>query len=91
MNPMTYLDSILSDYASPKVRRLIHSILLLAVAIVTIVLAAEGDWKKALLALAAAVYASANRANTNPEEDTDEEFVLIPDEDVSGNDEALPF
>lgn len=83
MNPMNYLDSILSDYASPRVRRLVHSILLLVVAVVTVVTAVDGDWEKALLSLAATIYAGANRANTTPEDDG--ELVLLPDDEVSGN------
>lgn len=65
MNPFTLLDSLLADYASPRVRRLIHTLILLACTGVTIWLGAEGDWRSALLTLAAALYAGANKANTS--------------------------
>lgn len=65
MNPISILDSILVDYASPRARRLMHSLIFLGVALVMVWQAAEGDWKKALLALAATVYAAANKANTD--------------------------
>lgn len=83
MNPLSLLDSILADWASPRVRRLIHGLVLLAVVLLGIWLAAEGDWKKALAALAAAVYAGANHANTDPGE-----VGSIHDVDVDFGDEA---
>lgn len=64
MNPINILDSILADYASPKVRRLVHSVLLLGLVIAIAVLSFDGDWLAALTASAAAVYAALNRANT---------------------------
>lgn len=66
MNPLTLLDKILEDWASERVRRLVHGLLVLAAVIVTIVLAAGGDWREALAALVAAIYAGANHANTKP-------------------------
>ena len=65
MNPFTILDSLLADYASPRVRRLIHGLIALACTGVTIWLGAEGDWRLALLTLAAALDAGANKANTS--------------------------
>lgn len=65
LNPFNLLDSILEDYASPRLRRLIHTLILLVVAVVAIWLAAEGDWKKFLVALGATFYAAANKANTH--------------------------
>jgi hypothetical protein len=64
LNPITILDQILADYTSPKVRRLIHSLVLLVAALVTVYLAAGKDWKQAAIALAASLYAAANKANT---------------------------
>lgn len=65
MNPLTLIDTILEDWASPRVRRLIHGLLLLAVTLAGIWLAAGGDWIEALGALVAAVYVSSNHANTH--------------------------
>lgn len=64
MNPLALLDLILADWASPRVRRLVHALVLAGVALLTIVLSVDGDWKAALLAAATAVYAAANKANT---------------------------
>lgn len=64
MNPITILDQLLADYASPRVRRLIHSLVLLGVALYTVFEAAGRDWKQAGIALAVALYAAANKANT---------------------------
>lgn len=83
MNPFTLLDSILADYASPRVRRLIHTLILLACAGVTIWLGAEGDWREALLALAAALYAGANKANTSASDLTPAEDDAIVDDGES--------
>lgn len=63
-NPLALLDMLLADWASPKVRRLIHGLLTLALGLVALWLAMEGDWQEFLLALVAAVYAGANKANT---------------------------
>ena len=51
-NPLHVLDLILADWASPKVRRLIHNLIALGVSLVGIWLAANGDWLVALGALA---------------------------------------
>lgn len=64
LNPLDLLDSLLSDYLSPKARRALHTALVLVAVVVTIVLAAGGDWKAAVGSLVAAIYAGANRANT---------------------------
>lgn len=64
MNPFHLIDSILEDYAGPKVRRTIHAVLALALVLFTIWQAAGGDWKEAIAALAVALYAGANKANT---------------------------
>lgn len=63
-NPLHLLDSLLSDWASPRVRRLIHGLLLLAAVIIGIWLAVDGDWKEFVAAMIAAVYAASNVANT---------------------------
>ena len=64
MNPLTLLDSILADWASPRVRRTIHLTLLLIAALGTIWLSADGDWGKAVTALMATLYTGSNFANT---------------------------
>lgn len=90
MNPITILDGILADYASARVRRLIHSLILLTVAVVTIWLAADKDWQEALIALAVTVYAAANKANTDVDlkvEDIDHDD-LPPDDYPEGYDAA---
>lgn len=98
MNPFDILDSILEDYASPRTRRLLHAIILFVVTLVAIWLAAEGDWKKAVIALVAAFYAAANKANTDPDAGMadglgyyDDEPETDSDTGVSGNDQSLPF
>jgi hypothetical protein len=63
-NPLEIIDQILSDWASPKVRRLVHGLIALAAVVTAIVLAADGDWVVAVIALIAAVYPAANKANT---------------------------
>lgn len=64
MNPITLLDSILSDWASPRVRRLVHALIALVLVIVSAVMAADGDFKAAALSLAVTIYAAINKANT---------------------------
>lgn len=64
MNPITTLDSILSDWASPRARRLVHALIALVLLIVTAYFAAGGDWAVAVPALLATVYAAMNKANT---------------------------
>lgn len=64
LNPLALLDSLLEDWASPRVRRLVHALLALALLVVTTVLAAGGDWKVALGTLAVTIYAAMNKANT---------------------------
>lgn len=85
MNPFTLLDNILSEYASPKVRRLVHLAILLVTAVVTIYFAAGGDWTQFAIALAAALYAGANKANTPAPEKVDD--VTEYTGEVSGNPE----
>lgn len=64
LNLSALLDQILDDWASPRVRRLIHALILLLVLVVTVFLAADGNWREALVSLAVALYAAANKANT---------------------------
>lgn len=84
LNLIALLDSLLEDWASPKVRRLIHALLALALFVITAVLAAGGDWKAALGTLAVTVYAAMNKANTPPTptpvllEDEDENEAVYP-------------
>lgn len=83
VNPLTLLDVLLAEYASPKARRIIHGVILLALSLVTLWLAVEGDWKEFAISLAAAVYAAANRANTGTAADEeDSEDIEYPDEDA---------
>lgn len=72
MSPFALLDALLTEWASPKVRRTLHALLSLGLVVGTIWIAAEGDWKVALGTLVAALYAEANRVNTpDPDEDDD--------------------
>lgn len=66
MNILHLIDSILMDWVSPRVRRTIHSVLLIASLLFAIWLSVGGDWKQAVIALAAAFYAASNRSNTIP-------------------------
>lgn len=66
MNPLIYLDSLLQDWASPKVRRVIHSLVLLLLGLFALWQTFDGNWEAVVGALAAAVYAESNRANTPP-------------------------
>lgn len=81
LNPFTIVDSILADYASPRVRRLIHSLILLVVALVTIYLAADKEWKEFIISLGVTLYAAANKANTQPTDQFGNEDVTFYDGD----------
>lgn len=85
MNPFAVLDGLLSDYASPKVRRTLHSLLVLAAIGASIFLAAEKDWEVALGTLIAALYAWANRANTDPVPSGSEQPLPLSDEGGTEN------
>jgi hypothetical protein len=83
LNPLHLIDSLLRDWASPRVRRLIHGLILLAVVVGGIWLAADGDWVKFAGALLAAFYAASNVANTDPD------GVVLHEEDFhDGDNEA---
>ena len=95
MNPLSALDSILTDWASPRVRRLVHSLLSLVAVGAAAVLAADGDWGKAVLALLAALYPTANHANTPVETYVGDDASTIAEDndgeaDISEEDETLP-
>lgn len=64
LNPLSLLDNLLADWASPKVRRLVHGLLLLVASVASIYLAVEGDWREFIVALIATLYVGSNRANT---------------------------
>lgn len=70
MNPFTslvaYIDRLFEDYANPHARRVFHAVLTLAFLIVLVWQAAGENWVEALLALLAAGYTQANKANTAP-------------------------
>lgn len=87
LNPLALLDVVLADWASDRVRRLVHGVVLLAMFLVTVWLGVEGDWKEALLTLAAAIYAGANRANTANPQEHDPEAMVLP---IVFQDEAQP-
>lgn len=82
------LDNILKDYVSARTRRLIHSLLALAVALASIYLAVNGDWEQFAIAVVAALYASANRANTSPAVPEDADDISG---EVSGNPLPTPY
>lgn len=69
VNPMTYLDSILAEWASAKVRRTIHLMVLLIAVLVAIWMGVDGDWKQFVGAIVAAIYSASNAANTAPDDD----------------------
>lgn len=79
------LDNLLKDYLPPKQRRLVHSVLTLAIALGAIYLAANGDWEQFAVAVIAALYAGANRANTTPPPPPETE------EEISGVVEGAPL
>lgn len=98
MNPFSLLDDLLSEWASPRVRRTIHGLLALALVGVGIWQAADGDWAVALGSLVASLYAEANRTNTpsidayeeayeEGYEDAAEESDYDEEGEVSGNPE----
>lgn len=64
MNLLDLIDSILIDWTSPRVRRLIHTTLLIFTIILTLFLTADGNWEDGLIALIAAFYTASNRSNT---------------------------
>ena len=72
MSPFALIDALLTEWASPKVRRSIHALLSLALIVATVWVAAEGNWEVALGTLIATLYTEANRVNTpDPDEDDD--------------------
>lgn len=77
---------MLSDWASPRVRRLVHRAVLLIAALFVFWQAAEGDFLQAALALAAAVYAEANKVNTPDVPETSE----VDDSDSEAGDSEVP-
>lgn len=87
MNPLATLDALLADWASPRVRRLVHALLALILIIVTAVLAAGGDWEAALISLVGTVYAALNKANT-PAVDLDSAGVSTGEDDDLTYEEA---
>lgn len=68
LNPLALLDALLMDWVSARTRRTIHTLLLLTFLLVSIWLAADGEWAAFLGSLAAALYAGSNTANTHPED-----------------------
>lgn len=79
LNPLALIDSLLKDWTSPRVRRLIHGLLSLALALVALWSATEGNWQAFAAALAAALYTESNRANTgvSGNDDTAEDGTLF--------------
>lgn len=74
----------LTDLVPARYRKVVHSVLTLALAIVSLWLAYQGDWEAFLTALAAG-YTASNASNTfeSPPENGFEEFD-INDEHVAG-------
>lgn len=64
MNPIHAIDQLLGDWASPKVRRSLHSLVALVAFGITIWQGTDGDPKKAVVAGVVALYGAANKANT---------------------------
>lgn len=64
LNPLAMLDSVLADWASARVRRLIHALLLVAMTAVTVWLGADRNWEAALVTLVGMLYVGSNHANT---------------------------
>lgn len=62
--PFDLLDALLADWASPRVRRLVHALLTIIMFVATTYLAADGNWKTAIISMLMGIYTSANHANT---------------------------
>lgn len=89
MNPLDLLDSILSDWVSPRVRRLLHTLILIGAALASIWLASDGDWKDFTIAVVSVLYAASNRANTPAiPEGLDEHGLDVPKDDNLSYEEA---
>lgn len=86
LNPLHLLDTLLHDYASPRVRRGIHTGILLVLSLFAIWQGVDGDWRQFIAALGVLLYAGANRANTAPPEDVSGNL----DEDEVYEDEGYP-
>lgn len=85
LNPLELLDRLLVDYASPKARRTVHTVVLIVLALVAAWMAADGNIKEFFAALAVLAYASANRANTDPVEPGPYGDTAETTDEVSGN------
>lgn len=83
MNPFDLLDSLLLDWASPRVRRSIHTVLLLVAGLVSVYLAVDGDWGQFAISLIATLYAAANKANTPAIDLHPSGTVMEPDDGLS--------
>lgn len=89
MNPLTIIDALLTEWASPKTRRLVHGLLGLALVVVSAWLAADQDWKVAATTLVLALYTEANRRNTPPQDGEDDEDDFAGADDIVFTDEEL--
>ncbi len=90
-NPLEIIDGILSDWASPKVRRLIHALIALGLLVGSAVLAADGDWAVAALALFGTLYAAVNKANTPATPLGDAGEIEVDDDLTYEESGGLPF
>lgn len=70
-NPFAIVDSVLEDWVSPRVRRTLHSLILIASILGALWVASEGNWGAFAGTLVAAFYAGSNRANTGDSGDLD--------------------
>lgn len=86
LNPLELLDRLLVDYASPKARRTVHTVIMLALTLVAAWMAVGGNLTEFLTSLAVLAYAGANRANTDPVDPGSYEDTPGYTDEVSGND-----
>lgn len=95
-NPLVLLDLLLGDLVSPRIRRILHGVVLLVLSVAGIWLAAGGDWQEAVAAFLVAAYAAQNKANTPAtdlaEPGDDEPDEVDPEDDLTYEDlGGLPF
>lgn len=85
LNPIALIDDLLTDWASPRIRRAVHTLITLLLALVAIWFAVDGDWVQFAIALGGMVYTEANRTNT-PATDLLDADEIEPDDGESYED-----